>query len=100
MASNIASSILLEIGSNTAASGDPSLHGEMVQDILEYIHGNGKITYADLSTRLLDDLSAKFNFNTMSTKDTWEYAKANHSHRGQYSDTRVFPTNPTKTSDS
>ena len=81
MASNIASSILLEIGSSTAASDDPSLHDEMVQDILEYIHGNGKITYADLSARLLDDLSARFNFNTMSTKDTWEYAKANHSHR-------------------
>ena len=63
------------------------------------MHSNGKTTYADLSSRLLADLSNAFEFRSMSQEDTSEYARAGHDHYLQYSDTRVFPWHPTKTDD-
>ena len=99
IAGDVVDAILLELGS-VPGQVDSFLYNEMLGNVLEYIHSNGKITYSELSTRLLYDLSAMFNFNTMSTRDTWEYARASHSHKAQYSDTRVFPVFPEKNYDS
>lgn len=98
-AGDVVDAILLELGT-APGQVDSFLYNEMLGDVLGYIHSNGKITYSELSTRLLYDLSAMFNFNTMSTRDTWEYARAGHSHKAQYSDTRVFPMFPEKNYDS
>lgn len=98
IAGDVVDAILLEAGTSQTQVGN-FFYNEMVGAIVEYIHSNGKISYSDLSTRLLLDLSAQFGFNTMSTRDTWEYSRAGHLH-SQYSDVRVFSNYPTQESDS
>ena len=98
IAGDVVDAILLEAGTSQTQVGS-FLYNEMLGAVIEYIHSNGKISYSDLSTRLLLDLSAGFSFNTMSTRDTWEYSRAGHLH-SQYSDVRVFSNYPTQESDS
>lgn len=99
VAESIVDSVLLELETAPEQVGG-NARTQLVGDVLEYVHSNGKMTYSDLSSRMLYDLSAMFNFNTMSTRDTWEYSKTGHSHREQYSDTRVFPLFPKRDYDS
>ena len=47
------------------------------------------LTYDQLSTQLLNDISARFGFNTMAYKEKWQYARANHSH--DYSMVKCVP---------
>ena len=87
IAGDIVDSILLELGT-TPSKG--ILYNELLGAVLGYIHSNGKIRYDQLSARVFQDISCAFGFNTMAFKDTWEYDKVSHSHKGQYNDTRVF----------
>lgn len=52
-------------------------------------HFNKKLTYSSLSARVLNDISARLNFNTMAYKDVWEYDLKSHEH--EYSLVDVFP---------
>ena len=52
-------------------------------------HFNKKLTYSSLSARVLNDISARLNFNTMAYKDAWEYELKSHKH--EYSLVDVFP---------
>lgn len=52
-------------------------------------HFNKKLTYSNLSARVLNDISARLNFNTMAYKDVWEYDLKSHEH--EYSLVDVFP---------
>ena len=47
------------------------------------------LTYDQLSTQLLNDISVRFGFNTMAYKEKWQYARANHSH--DYSMVKCVP---------
>ena len=98
VAGDVVDAILLELGT-VAGSSREFLYNELHSGIIGYLHSNGKTTYADLSSRLLADLSNAFEFRSMSQEDTSEYARAGHDHYLQYSDTRVFPWHPTKTDD-
>lgn len=89
IAGDIVDAILLEIGVEPEAANRQVLYSEMLGDVLGYINSNGKIRYDQLSSRIFEDLSNAFNFNTMAFKDTWEYSKVNHQHK-DYSDTRCF----------
>lgn len=88
VAGDIIDSILLEFGTTPS---NRILYNELVGTVLEYIHSNGKISYDQLSSRIFQDISCKFNFNTMAFRDSYEYSKSSHSHKNQYADTRVFP---------
>ena len=52
-------------------------------------HFNKKLTYSNLSSRVLHDISARLNFNTMAYKEAWEYSLKSHEH--DYSLVDVFP---------
>ena len=52
-------------------------------------HFNKKLTYSSLSSRVLHDISARLNFNTMAYKEAWEYSLKSHEH--DYSLVDVFP---------
>ncbi len=45
-----------------------------------YFHASHKMTYGDLSSALLDCISAVLSLNTMSQRETWEHAKISHTH--------------------
>ena len=84
----IVDAVLLELG--TSESARDVLFDKMKGEILDYIHSNGRIRYDQLSSRIFQDISCAFNFNTMAFKNDWEYSTVGHSHKDQYSDTRVF----------
>lgn len=49
--------------------------------VLRFLYDNAwKLRYADLSARLLSDISARFGFKSMAYREEWQYSLANHSH--------------------
>lgn len=49
--------------------------------VLRFLYDNAwKLRYADLSARLLSDISAGFGFKSMAYREEWQYSLANHSH--------------------
>jgi len=57
---------------------------------LKYLYDEGwKLSYAGLSARLLNDISARFGFRSMAYREEWQYDLKNHAH--SYSTIRAFP---------
>jgi len=57
---------------------------------IKYLYDEGwKLNYAGLSSRLLNDISARFGFKSMAYREEWQYVLKNHTH--SYSTVRAFP---------
>ena len=63
---------------------------ENIMEVMKrVVHLDYKLTYDQLSTQLLNDVSARFAFKSMAYRDSWEYARRLHSH--DYSKVRCYP---------
>lgn len=62
---------------------------ETTHTIDDVDHYSLQLTYEQLSNQLLNDISARFGFNTMAYREKWQYARANHSH--DYSMVKCVP---------
>ena len=78
--------ILLENGIDSSMG---NLYYEGYALVDEFLHNSWKVQYSELSGQLLDDISARFGFNTMAYKEAWEYARIMHEH--PYSKVRCYP---------
>lgn len=68
------------LAENVSANPTSLIYKE-TRDLIEgTAHHSWKIDYESLSSRIMHDVSCRYNFNTMAYKDKWEYSRANHSH--------------------